>query len=650
MTFLGWHRRVGLFLGLFIAVQGLTGTLLLFRQPLNHLLHPDAFTPSPPALDANVDAVRANGCTISRIDLPDLATDPLFFHLSCNGDPFMATAGGGRVLRLAPLGDWPMEWLFQFHYRLAAGTAGQQAVGWIGVALLTLCLTGLWMLLRAARRDGWRALFRPGWPTAPLRRWRDLHRTAGLYLVPVLALLALTGIGMAWNPTVTAALPITPRPSPQVASRADTPLLPLSSIVDRAKGAAPSSIRLPGGHGRVVMVIRGHADSPDYEQFWFDGYTGTPLGTRGAADRAPADRFMDLFYPLHTGSLLGPAGTVLLLLAGLSLPGFLATGAFLWSRRRGPATLPMRVAALSRDGTGVLHITLRHRFGLPLPRFGAGDHVDLHLPNGLVRQYSLCGRPGRRLSWQIAVRLSDVSAGGSAWIHTHLTVGSHLRLGQPRAHFPLSSGNGPVLLLAGGIGITPLLSMAWTLWETGRPFTLLVCARNRASRPLARGIAKTPLAPLMRWHDSATDGRIDLRALAMAQAPGTHLYTCGPEAFMQAALEAARTIGWSPDRLHWEAFAPATPSGPAFTAIVDGKTIAVGAGESLLDRLLAEGIALPHSCRRGLCGQCVMTVRSGAVDHRDSILTPDDRTAGRMTACCSRAAEEGGELHLSLPS
>ncbi|AUN32259.1 PepSY domain-containing protein [Niveispirillum cyanobacteriorum] len=648
MTVQRWHRWAGLFLGLFIAVQGLGGTLLLFRQPLNHLLHPEAFAPAPPDLDANVDAVRAKGCTINRIDLPDRTTDPLFFHLSCNADPFMATAGGGQVLRLAPLGDWPMEWLFQFHYRLAAGTAGQQAVGWIGVALLALCLTGLWMLLRTARRDGWLGLFRPGWPKAPLRRWRDLHRAAGLYLVPVLALLALTGIGMAWNPTVTGALPVTPRPSPQVAARPGSPLLPLSVILGKAAGEAPSSIRLPGGHGRVVMVMRGRADSPDYEQFWFDGYAGTLLGTRRAAERAAADRFTDLFYPLHTGSLLGPAGTVLMLLAGLSLPGFLATGIFLWSRRRGPATLPMRVAALSRDGTGVLHITLRHRFGLPLPRFGAGDHVDVHLPNGLVRQYSLCGRPGRRLSWQIAVRLSDVSAGGSAWIHTHLTVGSHLRLGQPRAHFVLSSGNGPVLLLAGGIGITPLLSMAWTLWETGRSFTLLGCSRDRAARPLAGAIATTPLAPFVRWHDSATDGRIDLRALITAQAPGTHLYTCGPDTFMQAALDTAHHLGWSPDRLHWEAFAPAKPSGTAFTAIVDGKTISVGAGESLLDRLLAEGIPLPHSCRRGLCGECVVNVRSGSVDHRDSILTPEDRAAARMTACCSRAAAEGGTLHLSL--
>lgn len=650
MTFLGWHRWVGLFLGLFIAVQGLGGALLLFRQPLNHLLHPAAFTQAPPALDANVDAVRAKGCTITRIDLSDRAADPLFFHLSCNGHPFMATAGGGQVLRLAPLGDWPMEWLFQFHYRLAAGTAGQQAVGWIGVALLALCLTGLYMLLRAARRDGWRVLFRPGWPTAPLRRWRDLHRAAGLYLVPVLALLSLTGIGMAWNPTVTAALPVTPRPSPQVAPRPDSPLLPLSVILDKAVGEAPSSIRLPGGHGRVVMVMRGRADSPDYEQFWYDGYDGALLGTRRAADRAAADRFMDLFYPLHTGSLLGPAGTILMLLAGLSLPGFLATGLFLWSRRRGPGTVPLVVSDLSHDGTGVLHITLRHRLGLPLPRFGAGDHVDVHLPNGLVRQYSLCGRPGRRLSWRIAVRLSDVSAGGSAWIHAHLTVGTALRLGRPRAHFPLGTGDGPVLLLAGGIGITPLLSMAWNLWERGRPFTLLVCARDRAARPLATAIATTPLAPFVRWHDSATDGRIDLAALLKAQAPGTHLYTCGPDSFMQAALDTARRLGWSPDRLHWEAFAPATPTGPAFTAILNGKTIAVAEGESLLDRLLAEGIPLPHSCRRGLCGQCVVTVRSGTVDHRDSILTPEDHKAGRMTACCSRAADEGGVLHLSLPS
>ncbi|MQP66454.1 2Fe-2S iron-sulfur cluster binding domain-containing protein [Niveispirillum sp. SYP-B3756] len=648
MTFLGWHRWIGLFLGLFIAVQGLGGTLLLFRQPLNHLLHPDAYTPAAPALDANVDAVRARGCTITRIDLPDRATDPLFFQLSCSGDPFMATAGGGQVLRLAPLNDWPLEWLFQFHCRLAAGTTGEQAVGWMGVALLALCLTGLWMLLRAARRDGWRGLFCPGWPKASLRRWRDLHRAVGLYLVPVLALLSLTGIGMAWNPTVTAALPVTPRPSPQVAPRPDGALLPLSTFLNRAQGLAPSSIRLPGGHGRVVMVMQGRADSPDYEQFWYNGYDGTLLGTRRAGERAAADRFMDLLYPLHTGSLLGPVGTILILLAGLSLPCFLATGIFLWSRRRGPGTMPMLVSALSRDGTDVLLITLRHRFGLPLPCIGAGDHVDVHLPNGLVRQYSLCGRPGRRLSWQIAVRLSDVSAGGSAWIHTHLKPGAALRLGRPRAHFPLSSGNAPVLLLAGGIGITPLLSMAWCLWDRGRPFTLLVCARDRAARPLAAAIAATPLAPSVRWHDSATDGRIDLAALLTAQAPETHLYTCGPAAFMQAALDAARTSGWSPDRLHWEAFAPATASGPAFTILLNGKAIAVAAGESLLDRLLGEGIALPHSCRRGLCGQCVVTVRSGSVDHRDSILTPEDRAAGRMTACCSRAADAGGELHLSL--
>lgn len=648
MTVQHWHRWAGLFVGLFIALQGLGGTLLLFREPLNHLLHPEAYIPAAPALDANVDAVRARACTIIRIDLPDRATDPLFFHLSCNGDPFMATAGGGQVLRLAPLRDWPIEWLFQFHYRLAAGTGGQQTVGWIGVTLLALCLTGLWMLMRTARRDGWPGLFRPGWPTVPLRRWRDLHRAAGLYLVPVLALLSLTGIGMAWNPTVTAALPVTPRPAPQVTPRPDNALLPLSVILDKTAEPAASSIRLPGGHGRVVMVMRGRADSPDYEQFWYDGYDGTLLGTRRAGERAAADRLMDLLYPLHTGSLVGPAGTILMLLAGLSLPCFLATGLFLWSQRRGPGTMPMCVSALSHDGTGVLHIKLRHRFGLPLPRFGAGDHVDVHLPNGLVRQYSLCGRPGRRLSWQIAVRLSNVSAGGSAWIHAHLRPGTALRLGRRRAHFPLLAGDGPVLLLAGGIGITPLLSMAWRLWERGQPFTLLVCARDRAARPLAKAVAATPLAPFVRWHDSATDGRIDLAALLTAQAPGTHLYTCGPDAFMQAALDAGRTLGWSPDRLHWEAFAPATPSGPAFTVLVDGKPLAVAEGESLLDRLLAEGIAVAHSCRRGLCGQCVVTVRSGSVDHRDSILTAEDRAAGRMTACCSRAADPGGTLHLSL--
>ncbi|MFV3131110.1 PepSY domain-containing protein [Niveispirillum sp. KHB5.9] len=648
MRLQAWHRWIGLILGLFITIQGLGGTLLLFRTPLNHLLHAQAFAPgSVPALDANIQAIRATGCTLIRIDL----SDTLLFHLTCDGEPFMATAADGRVLRLAPLRQWPMEWLFQFHYRLVAGTGGQQAVGWIGIALLSLCLTGFWLLLRTGRRQGWRHLWLPGLGSAPLRRWRDLHRSAGLYLLPLLLLLALTGIAMAWNSSVTSALPVTPRPAPLVFDRQGAPLLPLSRIVEKAETMVPtapaSSIRLPGGHGRVVMVMLGRPDSPDYEQLWFDGYDGTLQGTRRAADRAPADRFMDLLYPLHTGALFGPAGLFLMLLAGLSLPGFLATGCWLWAKRRGP--LSLRVSALAADGTGVLRIDLRHPWGLPLPRFGPGDHVDLHLPNGLVRQYSLCGRPGRRRTWRIAVRLSDVSGGGSSWVHTHLAVGMPLRIGRPRAHFPLDSGTGPVLLLAGGIGVTPLLSKAWALWEQGRSFTLLVCSRDREARPLAAAIAATPLSPFCRWHDSTSAGRLDLAALLGTQPPGTHLHVCGPDGFMQAALDQAGALGWPPDQLHWEAFAPATPTGPGFTIGLGDRRIAVPAGESLLERLLAEGIAIPHSCRRGLCGQCVVTVRSGAIDHRDSILDAEDYAAGRMTACCSRAAGEDGHLELSVP-
>jgi vanillate O-demethylase ferredoxin subunit len=659
MRLISWHRWIGLLLGLFLALQGIGGALLLFREPLSRLLHPDAFVGTVvavPALDAATMAVRvaAPDCVATRIDLPVAAAEPFRFTLTCGGALWLATAAGedGRVLRLAPLAQWPMEWLFQFHYQLAAGEDGQQAVGWLGVALALISLLGLWLLIRQGRRDGWRRLMLPGRRGGPLRIWSGLHRAVGLYLSPLLLLLAVTGLGMAWYDTATVLLPVTPRPVPTVVVRPGQPLLPLSTILTQIDGMGlqkiASNLRFPGLHGRVVMVMLGRADGPDYDQLWFDGYDGHLIASRWAGARGGADRMMDLLYPLHTGRLLGAAGLALLLLAGLSLPLFFVSGLWLWQRRRAPATIPMRVTGLLPDGTGVLHITLRHRFGLPLPHFGAGDHVDVHLPNGLVRQYSLLGRPGRRFAWQIAVRLSDVSAGGSAWIHAHLTSGARLSLGLPRAHFPLDDGVAPVLLLAGGIGITPLLSMAWRLWEQGRPFTLLVCARDRPARPLATILAATPLAGFCHWHDSATDGRIDLSALLLAQAPGTQLYTCGPDAFMRAALDAGRALGWTPDRLHWEAFAPAAPTGPAFTAILDGALITVAAGESLLDCLLAAGIAVPHSCRRGLCGQCVVTVRAGDVDHRDSILSPADHAAGRMTACCSRAAHEGACLKLSL--
>lgn len=650
----GWHRWIGMTVGLFIALQGLGGALLLFRMPLNRLIHPEAFGPAiATAVDANVAAARATGCAINRIDLPDQTPGLLFFHLTCAGEPFVATAGDGRILRLAPRWRWPMEWLFHYHYQLGAGTAGQQAVGWIGAALLTLCLTGAWLLWRTARRDGWRSLLRPDLSAAPARRWRDLHRSAGLYLLPLLILLALTGLGMAWTASLTSILPVTPRPAPQVAAQPDVPLLPLSTILDRARasvaGPQPSAVRLPDGQGRVVMVMLGPPDSPDYHQLWFNGYDGTPIAARRAEDRSPADRFMDLLYPLHTGSLLGIPGTIMMMLAGLCLPGLAATGLWQWSRRSGAGALPMRARELVYDGAGVLLIRLCHRHGLPLPAFGPGDHIDLYLPNGLVRQYSLCGRPGRRRHYEIAVRLSESSTGGSAWIHANLKKGMNLDISRPRAHFPLDKGKEPVLLLAGGIGVTPLFSMAWAMWASGRPFQMLVCARSPDSHALAATITATPWAAFCHWHDSATHGRIDLPRLLSAQPSGTHLYLCGPGGFMEAAIDQARRLGWPADHLHWEAFAPATPSGNSFTINVQGRHLGVAANESLLDRLLAEGIALPHSCRRGLCGQCIVTVRTGTVDHRDNILTEAERAAGRMTACCSRAAEPGGHLDLAPP-
>lgn len=309
------------------------------------------------------------------------------------------------------------------------------------------------------------------------------------------------------------------------------------------------------------------------------------------------------------------------------------------------ATLPVRVTARRLQAQDIVSLDLAPLADTPLPPFSAGSHIDVHLPGGLVRQYSLCNPPGDGGFYRIAVLRDAASRGGSQAVHDQLYEGSTLAISPPRNHFPLAESAPFHLLLAGGIGITPLWAMAQALSQDGQPFRLHVCTRSRARTPFANELATTPYATQVRHHfdDGPDSQRLDIAATLQQAPAGTHVYVCGPQGFIEAVLTAGREAGWPEERLHREYFGAApvlAASNAAFELELssNGQVIPVRPDQTALAALLAAGVDVPMSCEQGVCGTCLTGVQSGMPDHRDQYLTDDERAANdQFLPCCSRA-------------
>ena len=312
--------------------------------------------------------------------------------------------------------------------------------------------------------------------------------------------------------------------------------------------------------------------------------------------------------------------------------------------------MKLGVDSVERTGDGVLVATLRHPRRPALPGFTAGAHVDVHVPDGRVRHYSLCGDPHDRSTYRIAVKLEESGRGGSRWLHETVRAGGVLTVSAPRNHFELEPGPAACLLLGAGIGITPILSMALHLARTGTPFWVHQFARSREAAPLRREIAEAAGPERTRLHlDDEPATLADLAALLAARADGTHLYCCGPAGFMDAVRAAAEAAGWTDDTVHFEAFQPLFDEGfvpePFGIEIASsGATLAVPARRSALAVLAEAGIALPSSCEIGVCGSCECGFTAGDPIHRDVVLSPRARR-DRFIPCVSRAS---GTLRLAL--
>jgi vanillate O-demethylase ferredoxin subunit len=310
-----------------------------------------------------------------------------------------------------------------------------------------------------------------------------------------------------------------------------------------------------------------------------------------------------------------------------------------------PSALTVRVTRKTTEAEDICTFELESTDGSPLPSFSAGSHVDVQLPSGLTRQYSLCNDPAESHRYLIGVLRDAASRGGSAAMHAQVHEGSLLQISPPKNHFALAHQAPHHLLLAGGIGVTPILCMAERLAATGAGFEMHYATRSRARTAFFERIARAPFSDRVHFHfdDGAPAQKLDIAALLAAQPTGTHLYVCGPQGLMDAVLGAARAGGWDEPRLHYEFFGAdvtARAGDGAFEVQLasSGRLIAVPGEQSVLAALADAGVIVPSSCEQGVCGTCLTRVIDGVPDHRDQYLLPEEQAANdQFLPCCSRA-------------
>lgn len=317
----------------------------------------------------------------------------------------------------------------------------------------------------------------------------------------------------------------------------------------------------------------------------------------------------------------------------------------------------LRVQQMTWEAEGVVSIRLsRIESDDPLPEWAPGAHIDVYVGDGSTRQYSLCGDPADRSYYEIAVLRDPDGRGGSRYLCDELRVGDRLLVTRPRHHFNLEDA--PFhLLIAGGIGVTPIMTFAEHLADQARPYAMVYTGHTAETMPFGRRLAR--LGDAVHTRVSGVEGRVDLAELVGSLPAGGLVYVCGPLALLRAVEDAA-AAAYGPDQdvVRFELFsragvevdaAPAPIDGDSYELVLarSGHTLRLKPDTNILDTAVALGIEIENDCRDGICGSCVTRVLAGTVDHRDLILTRKEQAAmDQMMICCSRPASDRLELDL----
>ena len=307
-------------------------------------------------------------------------------------------------------------------------------------------------------------------------------------------------------------------------------------------------------------------------------------------------------------------------------------------------SIEVKVIRKTQEAQDIVSFELARADGAPLPQFSAGSHLDVQVPGGLTRQYSLCNDATENHRYRIAVLRDPASRGGSVAMHDAVNEGDLILVSPPKNHFPLQHSQ-RTLLFAGGIGVTPLLCMAQRLAAIDADFTLHYCTRSAERTAFQAEIAASPFANRVHFHFDAGEAKqkLDIASALGSAAPGKQLYVCGPGGYIDYVVNAAKAQGWSSDCIHLEYFGAAkqdTSGDGGFNIKIasSGNTYAVGATQNIITVLKDNGIEILTSCEQGVCGTCITRVLEGEPDHRDMYFTDDEKAKNdQFTPCCSRS-------------
>ncbi|MBB3175937.1 PDR/VanB family oxidoreductase [Variovorax sp. Sphag1AA] len=313
-------------------------------------------------------------------------------------------------------------------------------------------------------------------------------------------------------------------------------------------------------------------------------------------------------------------------------------------------TLKALVHTMRYEADGIVSVEFRPASpDVDFPAFEAGSHIDLHLPNGLVRSYSLCNPSSDRQRYVVGVLNDRKSRGGSRYVHQQLRVGMTLPISAPRNNFKLEEGAERSVLVAGGIGVTPIWCMLQRLVAIGRPVEFLYCARNRKEAAFceAIGALAAEKGVQLTWHfDEEKGAPPNLTQLLADKGADSHYYCCGPTPMLDSFEKACEQLGFP--HAHIERFAAVHVEAPSATQtyVVEcaksGKSVEVPPGKSILDSLIDAGLNPDHSCKEGVCGACeTKVIEAGEIDHRDGILTKAEQAANKTIMICVSGCKRG---------
>ena len=310
-----------------------------------------------------------------------------------------------------------------------------------------------------------------------------------------------------------------------------------------------------------------------------------------------------------------------------------------------PRMMEARVARKATEALDICTFELVSNGGGGLPPFSAGSHIDVQIASGLVRQYSLCNDPSEQHRYVIGVLRDPNTRGGSAGMHDLVSEGSVIHISEPRNHFQLVHEAKRSLLLAGGIGVTPILCMAERLAVVGAEFEMHYCTRSAERTAFRDRIRRSSFNDRVHFHhdDGDPQQKLNLPPLLASPQADTHLYVCGPGGFLDFVLSTARSNGWAESNVHFEYFSAKAVEGATDNAFdlkiaSSGQVVHVPVGCAITKALGDAGIDVPMSCEQGVCGTCLTRVLQGEPDHRDSYLTDAERAKNdQMLLCCSRS-------------